>query len=608
MILRILRDRIPNVRESLDPPHGVMSYLDLEHEDAGFSRKNSLEFLKIVLVHKWACFLALVFLTVSVLTSVYSPRILGYMIDDGLVPRNVDVFVGLLFLYVGNESIRLISSALQNYLFTLVGQGVMQDIRIRMLERFLQVPFSTLDKIPSGNLVSRLTDDVKYLADMLQSGLIHVVQDFITVIAIVIAMFCINWKLASIALIGLPITCYCGAVLTRQLLGCHRVIRKFSTGYVAFLTDCIEGASVVRLFNKQLDFVRRSEWIVSAHMQARLDRIRINSFFHPLVTLLNGLGTFLLFVGGFFLIRSGEVGVGLVVAFVTYLGWILWPIVKTVNNFDVFLAGVASLERIFSALSWPVEEDGGDCVSPNVPFQGRIELQDVWFAYEPDQWVLKGVNLVIQPGQLVGIVGPTGSGKSTLIGLLLRFYRPQKGRIMCDGIDIENIPIKVLRSRIGLVQQESGIFEGSVEENITLWDSSRPTVLQDICARKIFSSLMPLERTLTGKVEELSAGTAQLLAFARCYYRSPDIWILDEATAHVDPYLDLDLNSMLDEVAGSRTRLVIAHRLSSVVHATKIVVLCRGELVESGSHAQLCEKNGLYAAMLRAQESLVADF
>jgi ATP-binding cassette, subfamily B, multidrug efflux pump len=276
-----------------------------------------------------------------------------------------------------------------------------------------------------------------------------------------------------------------------------------------------------------------------------------------------------------------------------------------INRLDTLLSGLASLRRIFSALDWEEEPDNGK-VAISTKTSGHIKFENVWFAYKGAEWALKDVNLDIPSGTKVGIVGSTGSGKSTLVNLLLRFYEPQKGRILLDGIDIREYPLNQLRSIIGYVQQDAWFFDGTVRENLELWSKDRSSQIEATINHSLFNALPKLDESIEDRGYNLSAGTRQLLSFARTLVGSPLIWILDEASAHLDPALDRQLNDALVTFKQDATSLVIAHRLSSVWDCDKIIVLSYGTLKEQGNHQQLLEQDGIYATLYRSQEKIIS--
>jgi ATP-binding cassette subfamily B protein len=314
------------------------------------------------------------------------------------------------------------------------------------------------------------------------------------------------------------------------------------------------------------------------------------------------MGIALLLIYGSVLVQRGEVRVGQVITLVTYMQWILWPLVQVVNRFEIFLSGLAALERIYEALDWETEADESKGSAAKLTEVAEIRFENVWFAYNENDWVLRDFNLTIEAGERIGVVGPTGSGKSTLVSLLLRFCDPQKGRILFGGTDIRHFSKQELRNYIGYMQQDARLFSGTIRDNITLWDRAPSPILDDIVHDKSFAQLGDVNRVISQEGTELSEGEKQLVAFARSVYSEPLLWILDEATAHVDPLLDEQLGLLVRKFAQGRTTITIAHRLPTIRESNKIIVLLNGAIKESGTHEELMVLNGMYSRMYRLQE------
>lgn len=580
----------------------VQPYLDDVGARTPISPHHIRLFIKTCLAHYVLLFGSLALLGISIGATLLLPRIIGFIVDEGFLKRDRSALYFWMVSFLVIEIIRIFSNAAQSYYFIALGERVMHDIRYALFSHLIRLPFIIVDTIPLGNLISRLTNDVKVLADLLQSGIVQVMKDFLTVVVILFAMFFVEWRLACVALIGLPLTLWLSQRLVRSLFQLHRAGRRILTGFTALLSDTIAGAEVIRLFNKSAEFASRARTLVDNAALVSFKRIRVNSVFHPMVTLLNGLGVALLLIYGSVLVQRGEVKVGQVITLVSYMQWILWPLVQVVNRFEVFLSGLAALERIYEALEWETEADDCKRSTGTMTEVAEIRFENVWFAYNNNEWVLKDFNLTIRAGERIGVVGPTGSGKSTLVSLLLRLSDPQKGRILLGGTDIREFSRQDLRNYIGYMQQDARLFSGTIKDNITLWDRSPKPVLNDIVHDKSFAQLGDMNRVLSQEGAELSEGEKQLVAFARSVYSEPFLWILDEATAHVDPLLDEQLGLLVRKFAKGRTTITIAHRLPSIRDSDRIIVLCNAVIKESGTHEQLMALNGMYSRMYQLQE------
>lgn len=580
----------------------VQPYLDDVGNRSPISPHHVHSLIKTCLSHYVLLFGSIALLGISIGATLLSPRVIGFIVDEGFLKKDCNALYFWMALFFAIEIARIFSNAAQSYYFIALGERVMHDIRYALFSHLIRLPFKIVDTIPLGNLISRLTNDVKVLADLLQSGIVQVMKDFLTVIVILFAMFLVEWRLSCIALIGLPITLWLSQRLVRSLFQLHRAGRRILTGFTALLSDTLAGAEVIRLFNKSSEFANRARTLVDNAALVSFKRIRVNSIFHPMVTLLNGFGIALLLIYGSVLVQRGEVKVGQVITLVTYMQWILWPLVQVVNRFEVFLSGLAALERIYEALEWETEDDEQNLSTRKIAEVAEIKFESVWFAYNESDWVLKDFNLTIRAGERIGVVGPTGSGKSTLVSLLLRFCDPQRGRILLDGIDIREFSKRALRNYIGYMQQDARLFSGTIRDNITLWDRSPKPILNDIVHDKSFAQLGDFNRIISLEGAELSEGEKQLVAFARSVYSEPFLWILDEATAHVDPLLDEQLGSLVRKFARGRTTITIAHRLPTIRESDRIIVLLNGEIKESGTHEHLMALGGMYWRMYQLQE------
>jgi ABC-type multidrug transport system fused ATPase/permease subunit len=556
-------------------------------------------FLRIALEHPKLMGRGVFCMLISSTCIIVGPRLLGSIVDS-LSTGSKQVGTSLLFLLILIEALQFFSVVGQTFYFSALGQELMQTIRVRLFSHFLRLPLPTIDKTPHGALVTRLTTDVSYLADMFQTAFVEVAKDSLVVVVAFIGMAVLDLPLTMMVAVGFFGLFLFAKKLTPSLFRAHREVRITTSGINALLSDIFANPRVFHGQALQGLFTGRGMWLSSAVAEANLSRIKASALLHPATTIVTGIAVVVLFMSGSYWVGEGVTTPGKVTAFLTYLLMIFWPIVHTTNRLDMFLSGVASLERIFDALDWELEPEDSDVPSVTV-ISGEIEFRDVWFAYTTDEWVLRGVSFRIPKGTHVGIVGTTGSGKSTLVSLLLRFYTPQRGDILIDGISIFSIPRRQLREAIGIVHQDPFIFPGTVEENISLWSHSDEQKLKDILGAEALSILSRVDGEIEGGGKALSAGMRQLISFARNLYRTPKVWVLDEATAHLDPELDQQLNDLLAEHAVDATAFVIAHRLSSVENCDLILVLSNGQLVEQGTSAQLIASNGLFARMHRAQ-------
>lgn len=593
---------IPKSLASTSKPLGIDTYNEkdsLTSKDSK-NKKNLRNFFNIVFKYKSSLISGVIASILTIGISIARPKILQYIVDFALEVKDYSALKFYLFIFIALEVISFFCTAAQTFFFVRLGQYVMHELRSKLFSHFLRLPLKTIDSIPSGALTSRLTTDVKFLSDMFESGFVRTAQNFLTAVAVIIAMFVLNAKLAAIALIALPLLMLASIPILKILFRTHRVLRKKLTSLNAFIDDSARGAELADQLNANQLFIDKGEWFNNEHSDFQLKLLKIKAFFQPAITIFTGLGVSCVIYFGSKLVAKNESTIGELIAFTSYLVWINWPLVHVIFKIDTLISGFASLERIFSSFNWESEElessSSKDKDQTINKVLGKIEFQNVYFAYEDNNWILEDFNLTINSGESVGIVGKTGSGKSTLVSLLFRFYSPQRGRILLDGVDIASLPLDSLRKQLGFVQQDSWFFKGTVEENITLWQEKNEN-LDTILSENLFSSIPSKETIIENHGSNLSAGARQVLSFARTLFMNPYVWILDEATAHLDPILDQQLTEALNSYGNDKTRLIIAHRLSSVRSCDSIIVLKNGKLIEQGDHNTLMSLNGYYAKL-----------
>ncbi|MCK5482872.1 MAG: ABC transporter ATP-binding protein, partial [Gemmatimonadetes bacterium] len=485
------------------------------------------------------------------------------------------------------------------------------------------------------------TSDVEALNEMFTSGVVTIFGDVFTIGAIVTAMLILDWRLALVTFTVLPLVFASAWLFRTRVRRAYRDIRLLLARINAYLQERITGMSVIQLFRQEGQTMERFDDINRDHLSAHLKSITYYALFFPTVEILAAVAmALIIWYGGSESLR-GAITVGTIAAFLQYARRFFRPIQDLSEKYNILQSAMASSERVFKLLDrqpHPVEfepsvgdsglpevdsESGADAGVPVVPTRGgRIEFRHVWFHYgelESDkddkdegddgeaEWVLKDVTFSVEPGQRIAIVGATGAGKSTLINLLMRFYRPQRGTILLDGTDISTVPASAVRQRIGLVLQDVYLFSDTVLWNI---DLGRPEVSEDRVyeaadrvgvAPYIDRLSAGYEQRLGERGSNLSAGERQLLSFARALAGDPDLLILDEATSAVDSEIEAQIERALEELMQGRTSLVIAHRLSTIRNADRILVMHHGEIRETGSHAELLELDGLYARLHRLQ-------
>ena len=489
-----------------------------------------------------------------------------------------------------------------------LGQRVMQDLRLNLFSHVQRLAPSFFDRTPTGSLVTRLTNDVEVLGEMFAAGIITVVGDILLLAGIVGTMLWLNLKLSLITFTVLPLLFWITFTFRRRMRAAFRQVRARLSNLNTFLNENITGMAVVQLFNRQAAEQAEFRRLNAEYRDANLPVITWDASLYAAVEALSSVAVGLLIWYGGGEIVQGALTFGALVAFIQYIEKFFAPIRDLSAKYSVMQGAMAALERIFNLLDTREqlpEAPAAAAVTPPRPAQ-RIEFRDICFAYNGDADVLKNFSLTLRRGETVALVGETGGGKTTVTRLLSRLYDPRQGGITLDGIDLRQIPLGELRRRIGVVLQDPFLFTGTIEENICLGDEAvRPRVRE---ASRLVGADRLIDRLPQGYSEEVrergsnfSAGEKQLISFARAVAFDPEILVLDEATASVDTESERLIQEGLRGLMAGRTTLVVAHRLSTIRDADRIVVIHRGEKMEEGSHDELMAQQGLYYRLHQLQ-------
>ena len=593
---------------------GLEAYLDVEEQHQQrqrIERRTLRRLLSYVRPYRGLLVAGALLMLLGTAATLAEPRIFGYAIDEAILPKDRHRLSQLALIFLAVECIRIAAMITHAYLFERIAQGVMLDLRGKLFEHMMKLPVSVYDRNPVGRLVTRVTNDVAAMADMFSTGLVSFLGNVLVLVGILGWLFYLNVKLALIAASVLPPLIAVSIYFSGRLRVAYRDARSKLSALNAFLAENILGMRVVHLFNRQPihreRFHRINEWYTTAQVSS----VRVFAYFQPSITWASAVAMALLIGFGGHQAREGALPIGVLFAFFSYVLSLFQPMRELADKWNVFLSGMASAERIFSVLDWPLEAgvpEHLEAVTPVPGVRGHIRFENVWFAYDTGangepHWVLRDFSFDIPAGSRLGIVGHTGAGKTTLISLLLRFYEPQRGRILLDGRDLRDYDKRSLRAAIGIVQQDVFLFSGSIAENLTFWGSSLAsptTTLKELG----YERWTDAEHELQERGGNLSMGERQVLAFSRAAAAKPSIWILDEATANIDSGMEEKLGHELNRSSMGRTTLMIAHRLATVKTADRILVLNHGALAEQGTHAELLGQNGLYSRLYRYQEAL----
>jgi ATP-binding cassette subfamily B protein len=552
-------------------------------------------------------------------------------LDSWLSPEAMTGIAQIAALYVAALLFSFLVEFVQTYLMQWTGQKVMFDLRSQIFRHLQRMHVGFYDKNPVGRLVTRVTSDVDALNELFTAGVVSIVEDVFVLTGIVVIMLQMKWWLALITFAVLPLIFYATMIFRVRVRDSYRRIRTVIARINAYLQEHVSGIVVLQLFNREQRSYEKFKKINAMHMEAFKDAILAHAVYYPVVEILSAVAiAAVIWFGGGAVLRE-TVTLGVLVAFMQYAQRFFRPIQDLSEKYNILQSAMASSERVFKLLdTQPEVTSPAAAKKPEGP--GRIQFDHVWFAYRtvpaavgdgaggngasaasadsvpggPD-WVLRDVSFTIEPGETVAIVGHTGAGKTTIISLLLRFYDIQQGAIRLDGVDIRQIDLSALRRRFGVVLQDPFLFTGTVEENIRLgtdWieDEAVERAAEDVNIADFIRSLPGgFQEKMQERGSTLSTGQKQLISFARALAHEPGILVLDEATSSVDTETELRVRSALSRMVEGRTSVVVAHRLSTVQSADKIIVMHKGRLREVGSHQQLLAQRGVYWTLYQLQ-------
>ncbi len=489
-----------------------------------------------------------------------------------------------------------------------MGQGVMFDLRTRIFGHLQHADVAVFDRTPVGRLMTRLTTDVDALNELFTSGFVALLGDVAVLTGIVVILFVLNPALAAITFGILVPMLWVTNWFRKGARDTYRDVRVRIARVNAFLQEHISGIAIVQLFRRERVAANEFAAVNDAHRAANIRSIFYYSVFYPALDFLSAIGmASIVWYGGWQVVR-GHMTIGAVVAFLQYSKRFYRPLMDLSEKYNILQAAMASSERIFQLLDVQPA-----VVAPAAPFvssgplRGEVAFEDVRFSYTPGEEILKGVSFHVPPGQTVALVGATGAGKSTILNLLLRFYDVTSGGVLVDGADVRRYEPVRLREHFGIVLQDTFLFTGTIAENVSFFDPEMPRArIEEACREVGLGPLLAripggLDAKLTERGGGLSVGEKQLVSFARALARDPRILILDEATSSVDPETEKTIERAVQRVLAGRTSIVVAHRLSTIVRADRILVLSHGEVKESGTHAELLEQGGLYARLYALQ-------
>jgi ATP-binding cassette subfamily B multidrug efflux pump len=578
-----------------------------EVEAKAFDRQIMGRLLGYLAPYRWWIALAITILLGSSLFVLVGPFLVKVAIDDCIRPRNPDGLDRIALLYFG----ALLGAFLLRYLQTIltywIGQRAMLDLRMEVFSHIERQSLSFFDRHPVGQLMTRVGSDVEVLQEMLSMGVITIFGDIFILLGIVIAMIAINWRLALVSFVVLPVLFWVTILFRKRVRQSFRVIRKKVSAMNAFLNEHLSGIVVVKLFNREKAAAAHFGRINDEHRQAFLKAIFYYAVFFPAVEVIGAVAIALLLGYGGFQILAGAMTFGALVAFIEYLEKFYRPVQDLAEKYNILQSAMAASERIFAILDTEPEITDRPDPVPLRRSRGEITFRNVHFAYQEGAEVIRDVSFAVEPSEMVALVGATGAGKTSIISLLTRLYEPQGGSILLDGRDIREYSQVDLRRQMAVVLQDVFLFSGTVRENISLGNEEISADMVEEAARRVQADdfIRKLPKGYETEVGErgaiLSVGQKQLLSFARALAHDPPILILDEATSSVDAETEALIQEALDVLFAGRTSIVIAHRLSTIMGSDRIITIHKGKIRETGTHRELIRLEGVYSKLYRMQ-------
>jgi len=533
------------------------------------------------------------------------PLVTKFLIDS-ILRADISMLIIYSVIFLGVVSVNLMLSFSQSYLNSWIGQTLIHDIRDKMYWHLLRIKQRYFSGQDTGRLVSRLTNDVDTIGNAFTSGLIDTLANVFQLFGAIFIMFKLSIELSLIVLLLIPLILLSSWIFAKRARKAFRESRKKIAEVTSKIEQNVSGAKVVQAFSyrKKINIESFSR-INRENLEINVQATKVVSSIGPTMSVIRALGIALILWYGGMLVSQGKLTIGTLVAFYGYVDMFFRPILMITMFYNTLQSTLAAAERVVDFLRWEKEEDYGSI--DKMPEKGEIEYKNVVFGYDERIPVIKGVSFRVRPGERVAIVGPTGSGKTTLVNLLLRFYDPWEGQILIDGMDVREYKLDALRKSIAFVSQEPILFDGTVYENMTLANSSISKeevirMLEYLGLKEIIDKLPEgLDTKILEGGKNISMGQRQVISYIRALIVNPKILVLDEATSSLDLYTEEKLQKALEKISKGKTMIIIAHRLQTIINSDRIIVIHNGRIVEEGTHDELLEMKGLYARLYESQ-------
>jgi len=573
-----------------------------------FDLKQFVKLMQFVRPYNKSFYLVMLFaIVLSVITTV-TPYLLKVVVDDYIIPKDYTGMTFIILLMVIALTVEVMLMFSFTYYSNWLGQRVIKDIRVKIFDKIINLKMSFFDKNSVGRLVTRAVSDIETIASIFSQGLFTIIADLFKMIVILLVMIIISFRLTVVVLIIFPFLIYATRLFQKAMKKAFELVRREVANLNSFVQERISGIKIVQIFNREKIEKDKFNEINIKHRDAWLRTVWINSIFFPIAEISGSICIGLLvWYGGIANANGINISIGTLFLFITMSGLLFRPLRQIADKFNTLQMGMVAVDRIFSIFeNNSIINETGDIDTPS--FKGKIEFNNVRFSYISNIEVLKGVSFLVKPGETLAIVGPTGSGKTTIINLISRFYNINSGQIKIDDKSINDYKLNCLRSNIGVILQDVFLFADTIQNNVTLFDEdiSEDQVINAAKELGIHDFIMSLPGNYNFNVQErgntLSSGQKQLIAFMRVLIKNPDILILDEATSSIDSYSEDLIKNATRRITKNKTSVVIAHRLSTIEAASTIIYMEDGLILEIGSHKELMEvENGRYRQLHQEQ-------